>query len=77
MTWTTLLDPEVTHTFMGSEQLHGAWFVPKDWPGKGPSVVMEVPAGDDAGCYPIEREPYCWPSKNAQIPLCRSDCLPY
>ena len=33
--------------------------------------------GGEAGCYPIEREPYCWPSKNAQIPLCRSDCLPY
>jgi hypothetical protein len=43
MAWTTLLDPEVTRVFMDSEQLHGAWFVPKDWPGKGPSVVMEVP----------------------------------
>jgi len=43
MTWTTLLDPEVTRAFVDSEQLHGAWFVPKDWPGKGPSVVMEIP----------------------------------
>jgi hypothetical protein len=43
MTWTTLLDPEVTRVFMDSEQLHGAWFVPRDWPGKGPSVVMEIP----------------------------------
>ena len=43
MTWTTLLDPEVTRTFVDSDELHGAWFVPKDWPGKGPSVVMEIP----------------------------------
>jgi hypothetical protein len=43
MTWTTLLDPEVTCTFVDSEQLHGAWFVPRDWPDKGPSVVMEIP----------------------------------
>jgi hypothetical protein len=41
--WTTRLDPEVARPFVGSEELHGAWFVPKDWPGQGPSVVMEIP----------------------------------
>jgi hypothetical protein len=43
MTWTTLLDPDLTRSYMGSGELHSAWFMQKGWPGKGPCVALEIP----------------------------------
>jgi hypothetical protein len=40
--WTTRLAPELTRRFC-EEEVHNVWFLPKDWPGRGPTVGMLIP----------------------------------
>jgi hypothetical protein len=40
--WTTRLAPEITRQF-GVEELHDVCFLPRGWPGKGPTVSLGIP----------------------------------
>lgn len=40
MNWTTRVPPERT---FGVEEVHVVYFVPNDWPAKGPTIGLEIP----------------------------------
>jgi hypothetical protein len=40
--WTTRLPPEQTRPY-GVEELHTVYFLPDDWPGKGPTISLLLP----------------------------------
>jgi hypothetical protein len=52
MTWTTLVEPDLSRPHMGSRELHMVCLLPKGWPGKGACVSLEIPECKLIVCLP-------------------------
>jgi hypothetical protein len=49
--WTTRIEPQHSRRF-GVEEIHNVWFLPKNWPGKGPTVGLLIPECEMQVCLP-------------------------
>jgi hypothetical protein len=50
MEWTTRADPELTRQY-GVEEIHNAYFLPRSWPGKGPTFSLLIPECEVQFCF--------------------------
>jgi hypothetical protein len=50
MEWTTRADPEHTRKY-GVEEVHNAYFLPRSWPGKGPTFCLVIPECEVQFCF--------------------------